>query len=365
VDEISSQRKPLRIIQTENPEKEIWSMLSYFESEHNAKQYLQEKVSKGVFSSGDLDGAAKSLAFNMQAAKEYYKSAESATILTKPLLLYYGMVCLSKVLYVALKGIAPEGKKHGLGTLKPWDHFLANLSVKVKKYGMFAEFYHCYSTEELSGFNFSIKQLFSLIPEIKVAFETVYKEKSRALKVLRTEHGINVVDSELQTYVDLEKLVSQIPRISERYHKNYQRTNDALFLFCMNDESEDPVIHTISGEEFLVLPVSTATGNVVLPEQSTHFLIMFLLGMLARYQPKEWGGVIKGEESGEIYIIQNFLDVTKSKFPILILNELREREFVFSIPRIGAKEKLTEEQLDEIYDYVNRRMAEEIRRRLY
>ena len=83
--------------------------------------------------------------------------------------------------------------------------------------------------------------------------------------------------------------------------------------------------------------------------------------MTARYHPKIWADAIKGQESGDIYVIQNFLEVTARKFPNLILDELRNRQFFFGTPKIEAEKKLTDQQLEDIYEFVNRKMAESFR----
>ena len=274
--QLENGNRPLRIIQTENPEKEIWTMLSYFESEHNAREYLAEKLQKEC-SQLEINELAKNLSVDMQAAKEYYKAAQNVSPLTRPLLIYYGMVNLAKVLHIANKGESPEGKKHGLETVKPWNLILAELSVKIKQYGIFPEFYHCYSNEDIHGASFSLKQLLSQIPELKVAYETVYKEKSLALKVVEIRYGISIVDSELKKYEKLEESIRKIPEVALRFHKDIQMFENNAVLFLVNRETRNPLIRALSGEEFLVLPVSHIDGTcVVLPELSTHFLIMFM-----------------------------------------------------------------------------------------
>jgi hypothetical protein len=336
-------------------------MLSYFESEHNAREYLAEKLQK-EFSQLEINELAKNLSVDMQAAREYYRAAQNVSPLTRPLLIYYGMVNLAKVLHIASKGEAPEGKKHGLKTVKPWNLILAELSVKIKQYGIFPEFYHCYSNEDIHAASFSLKQLFSQVPELKIAFETVYKEKSLSLKVIRVRHGISIVDSELKKYEKLEESIRKIPEVALRFHKDIQMFENHAVLFLVNRETRNPLIRALSGEEFLVLPILHTNGTcVVLPELSTHFLIMFMLGMTARYHPKIWADAIKGQESGDIYIIQNFLDVTARKFPNLILNELRNRQFFFGTPKIEAEKELTDQQLEDIYEFVNRKMAQSLR----
>lgn len=358
---MSYQTKPLRIIRTEDPVKEIWSMLTYFESEHNAKQYLKKKFGPSV---EELIVTAKNLAFTMKTAREYYEAAESVTLLTRPLLLFYGMTALSKVLFTATHAKKSPSRGHGLQEIEGWTGDFSEFSVRVLKDGTFPQFHGCFDKETMENTEFSLKELFSLIPEVKVSFETVYNEKSRALKILRVRHGIHIVDSELQKYGDLENIISEIPKIHERYHKQYQKFEDKIFLWCTNHKAEDPAIRAVSGEEYLVLPLKKHTKNIAVPEMSAHFLVMYLLGMLSRYHLKEWGEVIKGEKSGEIYIVQKFLESTKRKFPNLILNELQDRNFIFISPKVETEKRLDEDQLDEISEYVSRKIAEDIRGRI-
>lgn len=125
-----------------------------------------------------------------------------------------------------------------------------------------------------------------------------------------------------------------------------------------------PTTRAISGEDYLVLPLKRHDKNLFLPEMSVHFLIMYLLGMISRYHPKEWGETAEGEKSGEIYVIQKFLETTTRKFPNLILNKLWNRDFVFVSPQLEREKRLDREELERIYEYVSHEMAEEIRRHM-
>ncbi|UCG37041.1 MAG: hypothetical protein JSV64_01845 [Candidatus Bathyarchaeota archaeon] len=56
---------------------------------------------------------------------------------------------------------------------------------------------------------------------------------------------------------------------------------------------------------------------------------MFLLSNNARYKPKEWGKMIEGTSSNEIYHIRKFLKVSARRYPNLILNELFGRIYLY------------------------------------
>lgn len=328
-----------RIVPSESSIKETWSRLSYFESEHNAKEFLK----KFSLSNDDLIETASSLAFTMRAGREYYESAEHVSLLTQPLLIFYGMTALSKVLFTSTYGKKSPSTGHGLET--PQSGIFAELSTRVKKDGTFPQFHSCYSKEKLFRMKFTIRELLSLVPEVKVEYETVYNEKSRALKVFRGQNSWGIVDTEIEKYgnlaMDLRKFFPELKRTQ-------QFKNHVVIL-----HRDIPVTRAVSGQGYLVLPLKRHNKSVFLPEMSVHFMAMYLLGMLSRYFLKEWGKTIKGEKSGEIYIVQKFLEITTRKFPNLILNKLWNRDFVFVGPQAF--------DLEEIYEHVTQRMRTDLR----
>lgn len=354
-----SQRQ-LREVRTEEPVKEIWSMLSFFESKHNCVQYLENKFQN---TNCDLTNTANSLAFTMSTAREYYEASEKVTILTRPLLIFYGMNALAKVLFMANHGKKSPSNSHGLTKAEKWSGKFEELTVEIRRDGTFPQFHGCFSNDNLASIKFSTKELLSVIPEIKVEFETVIGEKSRALKTKHSEHGINIIDTDLEKYTVLEKELSLIPGFQESF-VSIQRLKDNIFLWSNSAESNKHFTRTIFGENYITLTVEKNGRFLILPEMSAHYLIMFLLGMLSRYQPQEWGRTIKGEVSGEIYLVQKFLEVTKRKFPNLILNNLHNRDFVFLGPALKTETKFTKKQLDDIAEHTSRYIGEQIRRRM-
>lgn len=339
----------ISFVRSETPIKDIWARLSYFESEHNAKEFLKAKF---ALIDKDLKDIASGLAFTMRAAREYYDSGGHVSLLTRPLLIFYGMTALSKVLFMSTYGKKSPSKGHGLEPPKPTA--FDELSTRVRKVGTFPLLHCCLSKEKLYRKKFIMKELLSIVPEVKVEYETIYKEKSRALRVSKIRQGFQVVDSEIEEYGDLVKDLKRFfPEI-----KTAQKIGTGVTIY----DHHIPLTWTVSGK-YLVLPMRKQKDPFI-PELSAHFLIMYILGMISRYNPKEWGEIATGEESGDIYIIQKFLEATTRKFPNLILNKLRNRFFVFISPQLEAEEQgFTREQMKTIYDRVNRRFADELRRR--
>ncbi len=350
--------KPIREIQTEHPINEIWSMLGYFESKFNCEKYLEDKFGS------DLEGlsdTANSLSYTVGSAREFYDAADGVSVLTRPLLLFYGMIDLSKALFISTHGKKSPSRSHGLQSIKEWNGEISELSVKVSKDGTFPQFHGCYCKDSIRYKTLALKELFSQIPEIKTEFETIYNEKSRALYTSPGEYGIEIIDSELEKYGDLDYLLNQIPGFSEKY-RIVNKSEERCWLINIQYRTPDLMKRSISGDKYFVLPI-VKEDVLLLPEMSVHYLIMYLLGMISRYQPEEWGKVITGEDSGEIYFLKKFLYVTRRKFPNLVLNELRDREFFFVSTTMDKSEnrQLSRRQLENIYDYVKRKERSELR----
>lgn len=94
---------------------------------------------------------------------------------------------------------------------------------------------------------------------------------------------------------------------------------------------EDIVLRNIMGEEFLVSSLSSGENSIYLSQISVHFLILYLLSMLSRYYVNLWLGENSSDESRYFYIIEKFLDISERKFPNLVLNEILNKEIIFSI----------------------------------
>lgn len=371
------------VIRTDQPTKEFWSSLSYFESQHNCKEYLKGKF---TLSSRKLEDISNELTYAIRTSKEYYHAADQVSILTQPLQIYYGMTHLSKSLFIATYGKKSPSKSHGLQKIGKWNEkSLVDMCVKVLKDGTFPQLHSSYCREKLRGATFRIGEIFSVVPELKASFESVYKQKSNALRITRPRSGlVHVIDPELEKYGFLlhfkdgedyhrilkhnREILSRIEGINEKYEisASVQPFVHALVLGekWKSEDVEDPAFLTVSGEEYFVMSLRKGEEYVTPPELSSHFLIMYILGMLSRYEPRKWGEIVKGEESGDIYVIQKFLETTKRKFPNLILNELEDKQFMFVAPGFEPRKRveLDEDHLREIYDYVNREMVRRIRR---
>ena len=199
---------------------------------------------------------------------------------------------------------------------------------------------------------FTLKELLSVVCDIKVEYEIIYGEKSLAIKTRNGQYGLTLVDKELGKYKDLKEKVAK--------YKPYSCMDFGSELLIQS-AGNLPIVRSLTGEEFAIFALNKNSVDIDLPEMTAQYLAMYLLGMASRYYPKEWGEITEGKTSGDIYAIRKFLEITERKFPNLILNSLWGREFVFLSPKLEEEQRVSASELERINEYVKRKRNDEFR----
>lgn len=244
-------------IHTDTSMEDLWNRLLYSSTVEGAKKLISNRISTNFFGldyetlnqsknqnpspldgfrvieERDVSSQAVEMSFSLRQAKEFYDSARTATELTKPILLYYGMVSLANALIVSTYIFQNPKRGHGIE---------ANFSreqVKIRNRGFFTRFHDSY-------------------------------EESPALYI--NEPQISLTD-----------LFSTMPELASEFRLLYQRDPTV--------QAPDPEIAMDTHHQ-----VTLAGHPYPIPSLTSHFLAMFYLGSIARYKPKEWGYKIQGEE---------------------------------------------------------------------
>jgi hypothetical protein len=366
-------------ILTENPYEELWSYLSYFENYFNCYNYIKNnhKSSKKEI----REYKASLLQYYIKQAHEYYNASLKVSLLTQPTLLYYGALCLSRALFLGKSGHPDNSNSHGLSEVDNNElKDITKFKIRINKKGTFSQLYKTIQTNyypnfaDISNTNWTLIDLLSMIPEIKDIYEDIYSKKSLVLKVNRffdddgTEY-IKIYDDLLSKMQNkgVKDLFDSINGVKS-YYLPYKRLNDSNFLLHKrNNVKGDITQKNLMGEEYLLLGIKQNRiidlpdyGKVHLivyiniPEMAVHLMILYLLSMLSRYHIKMWGEGSLELETADFFIIKNFLKVSTRKFPNLILNQLLDKEHIFTSElykpkdlRIGKYKKQILEIIDE------------------
>ncbi|HJV46019.1 MAG TPA: YaaC family protein [Bacillota bacterium] len=342
-------------VNCENPIEKLWSMFLYFESEPHVKSFLQEcylhsfekDASKLAFQN------TQKFIYYIKQGKEYYAAAACSNILVKPLLLYYGMVSLLKAVILTSDPFYPAHTRvlqHGATSrkLKKFDYSFSDDEVKIQKEGLFPLIAHLLNGGDMIGQKYKIKDLLSIIPELRESYEKTYQE-------------IRLHPLHISQHIDFSSPVTifYLPeQLLDVYHLTYDsfihflnRHNHGKAQFNHHEIQTPRGIIRIKWDHPDKIHVSESPrgfenslfiqdykGNHYfidqkplqqVPEIAAHYMLMYILGMLCRYETELWGEIIFSFTSKEMFIINEFLNISQRKFPNLILNLLFHERYIF------------------------------------
>lgn len=322
------------IILTEDPNKELWNQFKQFENYGVCLNYL--KNCKKFDNSDKFKFRASLMKYYITQAKEYYLSAKESSVLTKPTLLYYGASCLVKALILTKRCHEDMSTGHGIKVLKSNADDLMDLRIKPIT-GTFLQLYQVIENKDIDiikSMDFNLEDLLCFIPELKDDFENVFNKKSLTIKVnrIKDEDGEYLVyDGDYFSDDSIKKnFFENIPNF-DKYYLSPSFIANRMVCFKKPVVEGEIVLRNIMGEEFLVSSLFTHEKFIYLSQISVHFLILYLLSMLSRYYINIWLSEKSFDEDRYFYIIEKFLDISERKFPNLILNEILNKEIIFSV----------------------------------
>jgi len=315
--------------------KTVWDFFLYFRNEETLKRYLENRyerlgvkeIHKAVYE------ATPKIIFNIIHAEHYFRAGECADVLIKPVLLYYGMINLSKALINSIDATYPTTTsvlKHGLSTrkLKKNDYKFVEDEVKVQSGGLFVSFHQCLTGESLPPqMRLRMGELLSRLPECTPAFDLCCDSPPHCTRIVENGENEWLISRKLLQSSGLTRdeflcfLNGSIAHFEQNSAFTYMSSTDPegyLHIRCKEDcwERSKLVRTDRSRVHWLCLPVH----GINIPELSTYFVIMFTLSMLCRYETERWGELILTYATADLYIINDFMASASRNFPNLILH---------------------------------------------
>jgi hypothetical protein len=317
---------------------DTWNFLREFESKDLVKRYINKKYDYELNSS-----KAYEITSAFKQGRSYFDSVKIADISVKPLLLYYGIVSLSRGLILILEKTARENNikpSHGL-KITNWNQVaksgkLENIKVKTSN-GTFKELISAtknksYYRAASSGINwhneyivreddfeFSLKDLSYSFPDIdktvqswlgieipSIQLKTIKKQENRIRIELNGKGKINEIFPEL---IYKNKIIEE-------------SNNSTIISFeatapphiCQKWKSAFEVI----GDPYVIPPFGTL---VYLNDISKMFAASFIFGTISRYYPTTWNNINSGIKNDSILPFAiNLMDLIQVKYPQVIMD---------------------------------------------
>lgn len=314
------------------PKSGVWEKLSFFLSTHHTQQYLTNCYKKLNIKDIEKKGFENCYPFiyYLEHGKNYYELCRVSPFSLQPVLLFYGMSQLLKACLLTTDPNYPESTSvlaHGATTRKrkKQSYRFLDDEVKVQKHGLFTlladKMFHM---KHLEGEKYTMKELLQSIPELQDLL--LFSKHEKILYKLETpsHHTLRIPTSILDRFHMTEERF--IRYIEETYkhldiqHEKEKIDKKALFFSTpinkWNPLYSTPLTHHYY-ENTYYLPINREVSKL-LPELLIHYLLLYNLSMISRYETDWWYDLLGNYASDDYPFIYQFLSVTAEKIPYYV-----------------------------------------------
>lgn len=318
----------LRYIETHNPYTASWNeILKLRDATFIRKQYNESDIEKVNY--------VKTCIIQ---AHEYFEASRNMSLHTKPLLLYYCILNLSKA-FIVLETKQMPKKHHGLGNVK-YSNNLVNMKADYK-YGIFGQ---------LSGMlniNFD-KHTFTLKDFIMSNVDLYFD----AINMYDIRKSFLVPSIKLYTRGDLDIEFHQLSDIEkEKVSSCFAKEND----FVLTENTDTKLIYSfkekiegiefeqkadsariilkryfdysILGSEYSFLKIEEPFYPM--PKIISYFGILFFLSNLVRYEPHKLDMFLNGKDNSEYWFLNKLCEVSERTIASVFMNAMYGEDIVF------------------------------------
>jgi hypothetical protein len=307
-----------------------WDSLRYLETEPTARQFLTECYQQAGFEHPERQAYQHCTRFVYIwiQARQYYQAAAQADLLIRPLLLFYGCVQMLKGCMLASDPAYPQSSRmlqHGVTTrkMKKSPYRLLEDEIRPQKEGLFAHAADVWKLSPLAE-RYKIKQLFASLPEMsglygKIVAPTDWlfvqaSEKGSLLFFPQEKQG--TLSYSLDTFVGYLNRLAPKDVHFQPEGKQVRLQGDAASL------REHPLF--VMSPNHNMYFWNGAEEDIPLPQWAVHYLLLYQLGMLCRYETEWWGELVLTQSLAEKLLVERFLSLHQDMFPRIIMDLLHK-----------------------------------------
>jgi hypothetical protein len=304
-----------------------WKSYSCFFSAEYCQRYLKNCYQKLKLDNPEQKSYKNGYAFlyYLEHGQIYYEQAENSPLIIKPILLFYGLVHLIKACILTVDPSYPETTAvlaHGVSTRKrkKQNYLFFQDEVKLQKNGLFPfmseKLFHM---KQLEGEKVIMEELLQLIPELDDLFYLL--EGKRTFVELQKQHEYLIIP---ETILDHFHMTGE--RFKEFFASKFKRevdfSSDGL-SFLINESYLTEISPLSFNLENSSYNIPLTKGDFFnFPELLVHYLLLYNLSMIARYETEWWSELTKMMPNRDYPFICSFIDVTMQKGPYLIYQYL-------------------------------------------
>ncbi|MCM3720270.1 YaaC family protein [Fictibacillus phosphorivorans] len=308
---------------------DVWSMFDMFFSSQKTQQFLANQYKKHELqdSNGKSFDNTYGFIYYIEHGKKYYNLADQAPVELKPVLLFYGMTQLMKACILCNDPDYPDSSSvlaHGLSTRKrkKRSYEFLNDEVKVQKSGLFNHFCEkMFHMKHIEGEKFMMNDLLSTLPELT----PLYKQMTGVI------YQMKLIKESNDTFLLSKEAADFLHMSADRFEEYMNSMFSSKIKLEVKDENDYRLLvkerlipfdcaplHYHLAEDTYYFPVDRDLLQMsVLNELMVHYVLLYNLSMISRYDTEWWSELFHTYTSQELPFINQFLRVTGEKIPYL------------------------------------------------
>ncbi|SHG81224.1 YaaC family protein [Ornithinibacillus halophilus] len=302
----------------------IDSFYTYLTSQQTAQQYLYNCYERINHENAEVKSYenCNTFIYYLEHAMKYYDAGKSNDMTLKPVLLFYGMVHLLKAGLMTVRPDYPESTSllaHGVSTRKrkKKDYSFLEDEVKIQHNGLFPYFSkHLYGINTIPFEKVTMESLLGRIPELSELF--IFHNKEKLSKVGKLNSNVlyfptTLLDNYHLTDQSLiRKIEDYIPVI-----KHIESTQTEVIVQLENSIQEVNGPFYLHSDTSVYFP-STREDFFSIPEVMVHYLLLYNLSMISRYESEWWGELLHSKADIDFPLVHQFIHITAEKIPLFI-----------------------------------------------
>jgi hypothetical protein len=316
---------------------DIWNLFLYFYSASSTQIYLKNCYASQGLSDKELKSFENCYPFiyYIEHAQVYYTQAASAPLSIQPILSFYGFIQLLKACLLTIDPNYPESTSvlaHGVTTRKrkKQQYEFTHDEVKVQKNGLFTYMAEkMFSLKHLDGERYSMGELMKELPELDECFQFLHS-KSHFKPLTRLEEGFSLPSSILNPFHMTSYRFKDFLETKTKNSLSVEEQGSSLILYPERPWSSNfhsPIHHNLFTNK-LVISTNKESSCYCFPELLIHYLLLYNLSMIARYETEWWSELNKTMANDDFPFIAQFLNVTLVKGPHLVYQWLTKDRFI-------------------------------------
>jgi hypothetical protein len=306
---------------------------NFFQSASTVRSFLKNKYEQQYIDDAERKSYDNCYPFMyyLEQGETYYAQAAQSPFSIRPVLLYYGLIHLIKACLLTVDPNYPGTTSvlaHGVSARKrkKRNYQFFDDEVKIQKNGLCTYFSEqMLNLKYLEGEKFKMEDLLEQIPELDELY-LFSKGESNFISLEKLPGNIWAIPDNAadRNFINLLRL----KQVLENKHPEKiiwigNGRNEEELLIDGNQTDFFPPFRFHIIKETYGLDASLKDG-CHLPDLLIHYLLLFNLSMIARYETEWWIDLIKTAADLDYPFIHAFLKITAEKSPLMILEYLKK-----------------------------------------